>query len=82
MFLSFCYLLFFSLLLGAATGLGLSYLMKINEYFLTVPIKETSLILLNGYLTYLIGEVTGLSGIIALFTCAIIMGHYCFQNIS
>ena len=82
MFFSFCYLLFFSLLLGTVLGFGLSYLMKINESFLVVPIKDTSLILLNGYLTYLIGEVCGLSGIIALFTCAIIMGHYCFQNIS
>lgn len=40
------------------------------------------MILLNGYLTYLIGEVSGLSGIISLFTCAIIMGHYSFMNIS
>ena len=28
------------------------------------------------------GELLGLSGIITLFTCAIIMGHYCFMNIS
>jgi len=28
------------------------------------------------------GELMGLSGIITLFTCAIIMGHYSFMNIS
>lgn len=27
-------------------------------------------------------ELLGLSGIISLFTCAVIMGHYCFLNIS
>jgi len=37
---------------------------------------------MNGYFTYLLGELIGLSGIISLFTCAIIMGHYCFMNIS
>jgi len=40
------------------------------------------LILLNGYFTYLLGELLGLSGVIGLFTCAIIMGHYCYINIS
>lgn len=82
MFFSFLYLFFFSLTLGLVSGFGLSYLLKINESFIKFPIKETSLILLNGYLTYLIGEVTGLSGIISLFTCAIVMGHYSFMNIS
>lgn len=82
MFFDFIYLFFFSLALGLLFGFGLSYLLKINESFLRFPIKETSLILLNGYLTYLIGEVSGLSGIISLFTCAIIMGHYSFMNIS
>jgi NhaP-type Na+/H+ or K+/H+ antiporter len=28
------------------------------------------------------GELLGFSGIITLFTCAIIMGHYAFMNIS
>lgn len=28
------------------------------------------------------GELLGLSGIITLFTCAIVMGHYTFMNIS
>lgn len=82
MFLNFCYLFFFSVAFGTFTGFGLSYLFKIYESFNDHPIKETSLILLNGYLTYLLGELLGLSGIITLFTCAIIMGHYSFMNIS
>lgn len=82
MFFDFCYLFFFSMTFGIFTGFGLSYLFKIYESFNKSPIKETSLILLNGYFTYLLGELIGLSGIITLFTCAIIMGHYCFMNIS
>lgn len=78
----FCYLFFFSMAFGILTGFGLSYLFKIYESFNKYPIKETCLILMNGYFTYLLGELIGLSGIISLFTCAIIMGHYCFMNIS
>lgn len=82
MFLDFCYLFFFSVAFGTLSGFGLSYLFKIYESINKHPIKETSLILLNGYLTYLLGELMGLSGIITLFTCAIIMGHYSYMNIS
>lgn len=78
----FTYLFFFSVAFGTVSGFGLSYLFKILESFNKYPLKETSLILLNGYFTYLMGELLGLSGIITLFTCAIIMGHYCFMNIS
>lgn len=82
MFLEFSYLFFFSVAFGTLSGFGLSYLFKTYESINKHPIKETSLILLNGYLTYLMGELMGLSGIITLFTCAIIMGHYSFMNIS
>ena len=82
MLMDFCYLFFFSVAFGTLSGFGLSYLFKIYESINKEPIKETSLILLNGYLTYLLGELLGLSGIIALFTCAIIMGHYSYMNIS
>lgn len=78
----FTYLFFFSVAFGTVSGFGLSYLFKVLDSFNKYPLKETSLILLNGYFTYLMGELLGLSGIITLFTCAIIMGHYCFMNIS
>ena len=55
MFLSFCYLFFFSLALGSVCGFGLSYLFKTSESFSKYSIKESSLILLNGYFTYLLG---------------------------
>lgn len=82
MIIEFLILMFFSIAIGAIAGFGLSYLFKVNESFNRYPIKETSLILLTGYITYLIGELLGFSGIITLFTCSIIMGHYTFMNIS
>lgn len=44
-----------SLLVGAVMGFGVSYLLKVNESLIKSPIKETSLILLTGYATYLLG---------------------------
>ena len=55
MVFDFLVLNFFSLTIGAVFGFGLSYLFKINESFNRHPIKETSLILLVGYLSYLLG---------------------------
>jgi NhaP-type Na+/H+ or K+/H+ antiporter len=74
--------LFFSLAIGVLFGLGISYFLKRNESFTRFPIKETSLILLTGYSSYLFSELLSLSGIISLFTCSVIMGHYCYLNIS
>lgn len=78
----FLLLLVCSLIIGAVMGFGLSYLLKVNDSLVRSPIKETSLILLTGYATYLLGEICGFSGIITLFTCSIIMGRYAFMNIS
>lgn len=55
MVVEFLILMFFSIAIGAISGFGLSYLFKVNESFNRYPIKETSLILLTGYITYLIG---------------------------
>jgi sodium/hydrogen exchanger-like protein 6/7 len=81
-FADFLYLFFFSLAIGILFGLGISYFLKRNESFTRFPIKETSLILLTGYSSYLFSELLNLSGIISLFTCSVIMGHYCYLNIS
>ena len=76
------YLFTFSMLLGIVSGLFLSYLFRRFTFFSKHPIKETSIVLLNGYLTYLLGEIFELSGIITLFTQSIIIGHYAFMNLS
>jgi NhaP-type Na+/H+ or K+/H+ antiporter len=79
---SFTYRFTCSLLLGVAGGLALSLLFRRVESLSTQPIKESSLILLTGYTVYLLGEFLGLSGVIALFTTAIIFSMYGFNNLS
>lgn len=52
---SFAYLFVFSFLLGVAFGLALSFIFKRVESFSRQPVKESSLIMLTGYMVYLIG---------------------------
>jgi hypothetical protein len=37
---------------------------------------------MTAYLSYLMGDVLGLSGILALFVCAVAISHYALHNIS
>lgn len=37
---------------------------------------------LLGYLSYLTGELMGLSGIVTLFCCAVAISHYALHNVS
>ena len=64
------------------TGLSLSLIFKRVESFTQYPIKETSLILLTAYMVFLLAEILGLSGIIALFTTAIVFSLYGIKNLS
>jgi NhaP-type Na+/H+ or K+/H+ antiporter len=52
----FFYLLSASVVVGAAFGLGISVFFKKFESFMNSPIKETSIILLVGYISYLVAE--------------------------
>eukprot|EP00884_Botryococcus_braunii_P015756 jgi/Botrbrau1/2864/Bobra.0036s0009.1 len=78
--LSFLSLLGLSLLLGASFGLGASFLMR--TLTLNSTPQEVALLGMLGYLSYLCGEWTGLSGIVALFCCAVIISHYGLHNVS
>ena len=44
--------------------------------------QEVALIGMLGYLSYLAGELAGLSGIVTLFCCAVAISHYALHNIS
>ena len=44
--------------------------------------QEVTLLGLLGYLSYLVGESMGLSGIVALFCCAVTISHYALHNVS
>lgn len=75
----FVYLLAISLLLGVIGGLTVSWLLKRGQM---TPLNETALVYLFGFLSYLTAESLGLSGIMSLFTCSMLMSYYTNQNIS
>mmetsp|Transcript_15777 Transcript_15777/g.24290 ORF Transcript_15777/g.24290 Transcript_15777/m.24290 type:complete len:103 (+) Transcript_15777:669-977(+) len=71
----------FSVAMGAMVGLTCSYLLKafnLNKE----PIKETTLMLMFAYMSYLLAEQMRLSGIIAMFSSGLFMAHYAYWNIS
>ena len=45
-------------------------------------LQEVALIGLLAYLSYLCGDWLGLSGIVALFCCAVTISHYALHNVS
>lgn len=47
-----------------------------------VGTQAVGVIGLSAYLSYLIGDYMGLSGIVALFCCAVAISHYTMKNIS
>jgi NhaP-type Na+/H+ or K+/H+ antiporter len=78
---NFFYLSFVSILIGMATGLLTSLVLKhFNMGY--DPVKESMLMLIFAYLSYLIAEHLALSGIISMFSCGLFMAHYAFYNIS
>lgn len=81
-FVDFVYLLFVSLAVGILIGAISALLFKYCDSLLNHPLKETSLILLLGYASYLIAEQFHLSGILSLFCCGVIMAVYTYPNIS
>jgi solute carrier family 9 (sodium/hydrogen exchanger), member 8 len=81
-FLNFVYVSFFSILLGLVIGLISAVISKRMTSIKGHVVKEVFLIILIGYLSYIIGEATGLSAIMSLFVCGVTMSHYTFHNVS
>lgn len=70
-----------SVIVGILTGLGCSYLCKhtsLKQY----PEYEISILFLFAYGSYSFSESLGLSGIMSLFFCGIILSHYNSHNLS
>lgn len=44
--------------------------------------QELAVITLLSYFSYLLADVTGLSGILALFVCGVVVSHYALNNVS
>ena len=72
----------FSIGVGVGTGLLAAYVFKKNQDLQSHPEREIALIILVGYLSYIFSEVVGLSGIMAIFCCAVTMAYYTSQNTS
>lgn len=82
MLIDFVYLSFFSLLIGVSIGLILSLVFKRSDVFYEKPKMETCMVILTGYMSYLLAEHFELSGIISMFVCGLVMSQYTIQNLS
>ncbi|KNC87891.1 hypothetical protein SARC_00023 [Sphaeroforma arctica JP610] len=72
---------FLSILLGVGVAVFCSLLTK-HIPVTDDPVMETCLLLLLSYMSYLIAEVSHLSGIVTILTCGIVQGHYTIYNVS
>jgi len=71
-----------SLAVGIAIGLFSGLVFKQVKSLQHHPVLEVFLIMLFGYSSYLVAELLGLSGIMTLFFCGVVMSHYSYYNIS
>lgn len=68
---NFIYVSFLSILLGLTIGLISAVISKRVKSLKGHTVKEVFLIILIGYLSYIIGEVLELSPIMSLFVCGV-----------
>lgn len=81
MVLNFFALSFQSIILGAIVGLLSALTLKYFNMGYN-PTKECTCLLMFAYMSYLVSEQSGFSGIISMFTCGLFMAHYTYWNIS
>ena len=71
-----------SFFLGVSIGLIAALFIKIIPELHSDCVKETMVIFIFGYLSYLVADLLGQSGIISLFCCGFTLAHYAYFNIS
>nr|GEU39461.1 sodium/hydrogen exchanger 2-like [Tanacetum cinerariifolium] len=71
-----------STLLGILVGLLCSYTIRTLYFGRNSTDREVSLMILMAYLSYVLAEVFGLSGILTVFFCGIVMSHYAWHNVT
>lgn len=72
---------FASIALGLGFGLLTSFVFK-HTYLNHHPSIEFLLVLLSSYTSYLVAELLGVSGVMAIFICGIVLAHYNWYNLS
>jgi sodium/hydrogen exchanger-like protein 6/7 len=80
--LFFFLLVFQSVLIGFATGLICTLVLKYLRFVTHSPIAECSLMLCSGALSYYISETTHNSGIVSILGTSLMLSHYAWYNLS
>ena len=79
-------LVFFLIFVGSfACGVLMAMVTALIMKFTKIrrfPLIETSLFVLFSYTSFLVGEASGLSGIVAVLFCGITQAHYTYPNLS
>ncbi|KAL8515535.1 hypothetical protein ACS0TY_014283 [Phlomoides rotata] len=79
---SFIYLFITSTVLGVVTGLLSAYVIKKLYFGRHSTDREVAIMMLMAYLSYMVAELTDLSGILTVFFCGIVMSHYTWHNVT
>ncbi|URE02390.1 Sodium hydrogen exchanger [Musa troglodytarum] len=78
----FLYLFSTSTILGIAIGLLTSYALRALYFGRHSTDREIALMVLMAYLSYMMAELSQLSGILTVFFCGIVMSHYAWHNVT
>ncbi|KAK9057267.1 hypothetical protein SSX86_022102 [Deinandra increscens subsp. villosa] len=79
---NFLSLFVLSTFLGVLVGLLCSFIIRTLYFGRDSTDREVSLMILMAYLSYVLAEVFGLSGILTVFFCGIVMSHYAWHNVT
>ncbi|NP_001265892.1 Sodium/hydrogen exchanger 2-like [Cicer arietinum] len=79
---NFLYLFVASTLLGVLTGLLSAYVIKKLYIGRHSTDREVALMMLMAYLSYMLAELSYLSGILTVFFCGIVTSHYTWHNVT
>nr|ACZ97405.1 putative vacuolar Na+/H+ antiporter [Aeluropus lagopoides] len=79
---NFCYLFLSSTFLGVFAGLLSAYIIKKLYIGRHSTDREVALMMLMAYLSYMLAELSDLSGILTVFFCGIVMSHYTWHNVT